>query len=141
MCMKMKARHVDMEEMIKLIGAAMGAVMLTVSLRALAPDIAALIGAAAGVLLLGYAVFILSPALSQLRELAGEEWQRWLTPVLRSLGIAVVAGCAADVCRDLGQDSVASGVELAGKAEIMLVCLPLITELLSVVRSLFTGDV
>ena len=79
--------------------------------------------------------------LSQLRELAGEEWQRWLTPVLRSLGIAVVAGCAADVCRDLGQDSVASGVELAGKAEIMLVCLPLITELLSVVRSLFTGDV
>ena len=61
--------------------------------------------------------------------------------MLRSLGIAVVAGCAADVCRDLGQDSVASGVELAGKAEIMLVCLPLITELLSVVRSLFTGDV
>ena len=140
MHMKMKARHVDMEEMIKLIGAAMVAVMLTVSLRALAPDIAALIGAAAGVLLLGYAVFILSPALSQLRELAGEEWQRWLTPVLRSLGIAVVAGCAADVCRDLGQDSVASGVELAGKAEIMLVCLPLITELLSVVRSLFTGE-
>ena len=51
-----------MEEMIRLIGAAMVAVMLTVSLRALAPDISALIGAAAGVLLLGYAVYILSPA-------------------------------------------------------------------------------
>ena len=129
-----------MEEMIRLIGAAMVAVMLTVSLRALAPDISALIGAAAGVLLLGYAVYILSPALGELRELAGEEWQRWLTPVLRSLGIAVVAGCGADVCRDLGQDSVASGIELAGKAEIMLVCLPLITELLSLARSLFVGQ-
>ncbi len=128
-----------MEEMIRLIGAAMVAVMLTVSLRALAPDISALIGAAAGVLLLGYAVYILSPALGELRELAGE-WQRWLTPVLRSLGIAVVAGCGADVCRDLGQDSVASGIELAGKAEIMLVCLPLITELLSLARSLFVGQ-
>lgn len=129
-----------MEEMIRLIGAAMVAVMLTVSLRALAPDISALIGAAAGVLLLGYAVYILSPALGELRELAGEEWQRWLTPVLRSLGIAVVAGCGADACRDLGQDSVASGIELAGKAEIMLVCLPLITELLSLARSLFVGQ-
>ena len=92
---------------------------------------ALLVSLAAGVLLLGYTVYILSPALGELRELAGEEWQRWLTPVLRSLGIAVVAGCGADVCRDLGQDSVASGIELAGKAEIMLVCLPLITELLS----------
>ena len=91
-------------------------------------------------LLLGYAVYILSPALGELRELAGEEWQRWLTPVLRSLGIAVVSGCGADVCRDLGQDSVASGIELAGKAEIMLVCLPLITELLSLARSLFVGQ-
>ena len=86
-----------MEEMIRLIGAAMVAVMLTVSLRALAPDISALIGAAAGVLLLGYAVYILSPALGELRE-------------------------------------------LAGKAEIMLVCLPLITELLSLARSLFVGQ-
>ena len=61
--MIMKVRHTNMEERLSLIGAAMVAVMLTVSLRALAPDISALIGAAAGVLLLGYAVYLLSPAL------------------------------------------------------------------------------
>lgn len=135
----MKARHINMEEMLKLIGAAMVAVMLTVSLRTLAPESSALLGAAAGVLLLGYAITVLSPSLGQLRELAGQEWQEWLSPVFRSLGIAAVAGCAADVCRDCGQDSVASGIELAGKAEILLVCIPLITELLSIARSLFIG--
>ena len=46
----MKARHTNMEEMLKLIGAAMVAVMLTVSLRTLAPESSALLGAAAGVL-------------------------------------------------------------------------------------------
>ena len=70
--MIMKVRHTNMEEMIRLIGAAMVAVMLTVSLRALAPDISALIGAAAGVLLLGYAVVLLSPALCEGRVRAGE---------------------------------------------------------------------
>lgn len=104
------------------------------------PDISALIGAAAGVLLLGYAVYILSPALGERESLRVRSGSAGSLPVLRSLGIAVVAGCGADVCRDLGQDSVASGIELAGKAEIMLVCLPLITELLSLARSLFVGQ-
>ena len=44
--------------------------------------------------------------------------------VLRALGVSFVAQIGAELCRDLGENSVASVVEAVGRAEILLICLP-----------------
>lgn len=58
--------------------------------------------------------------------------------LLKALGIAVLTQCCAELCRESGENGVAMGVELAGKAEILLLALPLIGEILSTVRELLS---
>ena len=54
-----------------------------------------------------------------------------LETVLRMLAIGVLAALAADLCRDLGEPTLAARVELCGRAEILLLCLPFLRELFS----------
>ena len=56
--------------------------------------------------------------------------------VVKGLGVAALCGGSASVCRDLGEGSVASVVEFAGKAEIFILCIPLMSELLEGIRAL-----
>lgn len=55
---------------------------------------------------------------------------------VKALGVAVLTQCCADICRDAGEGSVAGGVELAGKIEILVLCLPLVNRLLELARGL-----
>ncbi len=49
--------------------------------------------------------------------------------VLRMLGIGMLCTVAADACRDLGEESMASRVEMCARAEILLLSLPFLREL------------
>lgn len=60
-------------------------------------------------------------------------------PVVKSLGIALIAQTSGELCRDIGENACASRVELAGKLCILSLCLPLITELLELVKTLLPG--
>lgn len=57
-------------------------------------------------------------------------------PLFKALGIGILAQCCAQICRECGESGVASGVELVGKAEILLLCLPLVSRLLETVKEL-----
>ena len=49
--------------------------------------------------------------------------------ILKALGCAFTAQTAADICRDAGENSLASKVELAGRAELLLIAAPLAAEI------------
>ena len=51
--------------------------------------------------------------------------------VVKALGICYITGFAADTCRDFGQTSLASKVELAGKITVAVLTLPLVKGILS----------
>lgn len=51
--------------------------------------------------------------------------------MLKSLGIGITVKIVSDICRDCGEESLAGGVELAGKLEILLLCIPFAAELLT----------
>lgn len=51
--------------------------------------------------------------------------------VLRMLAVGCLSTVAADVCRDMGEATLAARVELCGRAEILLLCLPFLLELFS----------
>jgi len=56
--------------------------------------------------------------------------------VLRNVGIAIVTKLSSDICRDAGQSTIASGVELAGTVTAIYVSLPLLQTVVSMVNSL-----
>lgn len=59
-----------------------------------------------------------------------------LAIVFKTIGISIVTKLCADVCRDAGQSSVASGVELAGSFSALYISLPLFKTVMSMVESL-----
>ncbi len=58
--------------------------------------------------------------------------------LLRALGVAVLTECCAELCRESGEGGIATGVELAGRLEILLLSLPLIGEILDTAKQLLT---
>ena len=59
-----------------------------------------------------------------------------LTVVLKTVGISIITKLSADVCRDAGQASVGSGIELAGAFAALYIALPLFKTVMDMIRSL-----
>ena len=85
------------------------------------------------------AISAASPLLNYLNTLMGQSpAQPYAAILMKALGIAVLTQCCASICRECGENSAAGGVELTGKIEILLLCLPLIQEILTAAQGLLT---
>ena len=84
-----------------------------------------------GILIFGIILVNLTPVLDTIGKLvAGVEFDSgYLSVVLKSLGICYVTQLVADTCRDSGYSSIASKVELAGKVSVIVISMPLFTNL------------
>lgn len=60
----------------------------------------------------------------------------YITTLLKALGIALLTEICANICRESGENGIAAGVEMTGKLEILLLCLPLMGEILTVAKDL-----
>ena len=56
--------------------------------------------------------------------------------VLRAVGVGLICEFSASFCRDLGENTLADGVSLFGKLEILVLALPLVDELIEIVGEL-----
>ena len=91
----------------------------------------------AAVVFLGLLIGIAAPLLSWVREiLSAGAVSEYAELLLGALGIAVVTGVCADICRECREPTVASYVEMAGRLEILILCIPLIKEILETVGEL-----
>jgi stage III sporulation protein AD len=92
---------------------------------------------ASAVVFLGLLVGLAAPLLRWIREmLSTGAVSEYAELLLGALGIAVVTGVCADVCRECREPTVASYVEMAGRLEILILCVPLIKEILETVGNL-----
>lgn len=55
---------------------------------------------------------------------------------IKAVGIGYVFSVSADMCRDLGEGGVASAVELAGRLELVLLSMPILSEILKTATEL-----
>ncbi len=102
-----------------------------VLLRQVRSELGAFVRVAGLLLVLG----MLLPVFGGLRSSLGEllavgDLEPYAEVMLRALGISLLCKLCADVCRDAGEGSLAGGVELAGKTVLVLLCLPLIEQIL-----------
>lgn len=80
-----------------------------------------------GISLLG----VVSKVVSEIQALgstAGID-SEMLKLLLKSMGLCMVTQLAANLCKDSGESAMATGVELAGSVGILIMALPLATEL------------
>lgn len=123
--------------MIKYCGVALCALAAVLVLRGAKSEFAVYVGIAVSVILLGGAVTTLIPVLEYADGLISETgFGVYLKAIVKALGITLAIQFASDVCRDSGESAIASKLELIGKAEILLLCLPLIRELISLAKEL-----
>lgn len=99
-------------------------------------DFSALLRVALVILFGSIALGSLSPVIGYLKTLLGEEQLLYTTVLFKALGIGFLAHYAAEICRESGESGLAGGVETVGKIEILLLCLPLTEEILTVAKDL-----
>lgn len=79
----------------------------------------------------------LSPVTDTLRAYLSAQGMEEVSGVLmKGLAVGYLTQIGGDVCRDLGAERVAAGLELCGRAELLVLAMPLIGELLHTALSL-----
>ena len=124
---------------LQMTGVALLASMLLLLLRELRPAAAPPLRLAASIFFVSGALSLLSPALLRLGELlslaGGDAYTELL---LTATGIALACELGAGFCRDLGESGVAEGLLFFGRAEILLLALPLVDQLVDLAREMLS---
>jgi len=119
-------------DIIAFAGCAVVISLLVLVLRQQKPELGQAAAVAAGVLMLGVIMLEMKPVLTQIRDLIAQTTAGDYVPVvLKALGICMVTQLAADICRDSGQQTVATNMEIAGRLAMLAVSLPLLSSVLS----------
>lgn len=114
------------------IGFSLCAAALSLLLRQYRLEYSLLLSIACGIGVLFWLFEELLPVLSKIQDFAALALseQRGGEILLKSLGICFVTQLACDTCRDIGENAIAARLETAGKAAMLLLALPMFTELL-----------
>ena len=72
--------------------------------------------------------------LSDLSTRAGAS--QYVEIILKGLGIVILTQICSDICKDSGEGTLAGHIETVGKLELLLLCIPLIEEILGTAERL-----
>lgn len=118
-------------ELPSVIGFSLCAATLSVLLRQYRPEHSLLLSIGCGVGILIWLLEELAPLAEQIRRLSSMAFSGEAPEILlRSLGICLITQIACDTCRDAGEGAIASRLETAGKAAMLLLAAPMFTQLL-----------
>lgn len=122
-------------EILQVVGLGIIATVLIVVLKAQKPEMAIQVS-----ILTGVVVFLLvAGKLSAVLEMLDSLTRRvnidpiYFVTVLKIIGIAYIAEFGAEVCKDAGESSIASKIELAGKVAVVVLAVPIVTSLLDLI--------
>lgn len=82
-------------------------------------------------------IIFLSPLLDYIKKLMGMTLSyEYMEIIIKALGITYLVKISCEICRDCGESNIASGIEIAGKIEIMILSLPLVEKILAMSEEL-----
>ena len=122
-------------EIAQITGIGLIATILIIVIKSQKPELAIQLSIIAGIiifmLLIGKLTAIIE-ILSNLSKRANINGI-YITTLMKIIGIAYIAEFGAEICKDAGENSIASKIELAGKVIIMYLAVPIITSLLDLI--------
>lgn len=93
---------------------------------------------AAAAAVMSMIIIFVSPIAETIRNIysrAGAD-EEYLTVLFKALGICYITQFACDICKDSGENALATQAELAGKISLMVIALPLFESLADIVARL-----
>lgn len=118
---------------------AVSSVCLISILRQTNSQLANVATAVAGIGLFIYVIKGIAPFAEFIIEISRETGvNTYFITMLKALAISLCCKMCSDICRDCGENSLASKVELAGKAGIVIISLPIVESLLAVARDMLS---
>ena len=117
---------------VQVVGLGFVATLLVLILKEYRPEMAMQISLVAGVIIMLLVINHIIGAVNAITETAVAAGINlvYLQTLLRVIGIAYLAEFGAQVCRDAGEGSIASRVELAAKVIILVMAVPVIVEIM-----------
>lgn len=111
-----------------------------VVLRHFSQTITPFVGLTASLLISGSAIIALGPVIDFIKSLdGGQNYEVYYEIMLKGLGIAILSESASDICRDCGELSLATKVELASKIAMLLLSIPLLEAILDLSKEMIAS--
>jgi stage III sporulation protein AD len=119
-------------EIVQVVGLGLVAALLVLILREYQPEMAMQVSLVTGVIIMFLVFNQIIGAVNVITETAVAAGINlvYLQTLLRVIGIAYLAEFGAQLCRDAGEGSIASRVELAAKVIILVMAVPVIVEIM-----------
>ena len=125
-------------EILKIAALALCAVMIIVLVKNYKPEFGIFVAIVCSVLILYFLVDSLKYAFSYMSQLYDKlDYGKTYFPIIiKVLAIAYITEFTSQLCKDAGESSIASKVELAGKIIIFCVAIPVFISILNLVEQL-----
>jgi len=122
-------------EILQIIGIGLVATVVIIILRKHNPEIAIQVSIITGALIFMLLAAKLSAIVGMLEDYAdrAEIKPAYFITVLKITGIAYLTEFGAEVCRDAGENAIASKIEMAGKVIIVSMAVPVISSLIDLI--------
>jgi len=98
-------------------------------------DFAVILTVISSVVLFGLVIFRLESIISLLNDLVNKSGinKEYLVLLLKVTGITYIVELATNICKDAGNNSIASKVEMFGKLSIVILTIPILTAVISTI--------
>lgn len=125
-------------EILKIAALALCAVMIIVLVKNYKPEFGILVAVGCSVLILYFVVDSLKYAFVYVSDLYNklEYGKSYFPVIIKVLAVAYITEFTSQLCKDAGETSIASKVELAGKILIFCVAIPVFISVLTLVEEL-----
>ncbi len=112
--------------------------ILASSIKKENPAMALLIAVASGCLALYFVLDVVGSITEFLEDVASSAGVSTavLSVLIRSIGVAIMAKLASDICKDSGMTTASTGAELAGSVAILYISLPIMRTVFQMIKGL-----
>ena len=124
-------------ELMRICGIALLCTIAALILRPKNSELVALLRVGGLVLMAGMLLTFFAEPFSEIRGmLSSSAMSSYVLTLLKAIGVAILCTVCAGICRDCGEASIAGCVEAAGNALILVLCIPVIRDILEQASSL-----
>lgn len=125
-------------DILRLCAIAIISVVLIITIKPQVPNISILIAIASGIIIFLMLIPALEEVLNSLFDIIDglNIGNDNIEIIIKIIGISYICEFCSQICIDAGEGAIASKIDLGGKVLIMLISMPIITELLGLITTL-----
>ena len=135
---KLMRKEKEKMDVIKIIGIGLMALIIIVIIKQYKPEFAIYVSLIAGAIIIYFSLDKISAIINLLTTLSKKTGinAEYLGILLKITGIAILTEYAVSICKDSGENAIASKIDLGGKVIIISISVPIIYALLEVVMKI-----